>query len=631
MTELGPLLRIVRTALREFTAGQLLDLDRPPLPAHIDVVDDRLIVHLMVTAASETSLAGQVEVLQAAGFRLNAYTEHVASGWTYLDTIDELAATKVDLFVEAASVVRPELDAAVPEAMHAVAGQAAPANCGAGVLIGLLDSGIDVAHNSLRNPSGDTRVAYLWDQTLPSAVPSPASRPYPYGAAWAATDIDASLAAGVALPTLDRSGHGTAVAGVAAANGRAAPAATYRGVAESADLLVVKLDAKAHAFPSSANILDAMRCVFDTARDLDRRAVVNLSHGGRLGPHDERGDLEVAIADLLAEDDSRVVVTSAGNLGDSDAHVRIFVPDGGAASVVMDVPRFGGPYVAVECWYDLSDWVEVTVTDPAGQSTPSVAGGDHRLGVLSDLYDIAGVRNAGRSRANCFLIVLRATTANGDVTPGAWTLNLHGASIAGTEPLDAWLDASDTPARFRRSTRECTVTSPGNADGVLAVTAYQMAPSVGPMATRSSQGPGRTGRSASMLAAPGGPVTTCAPANRSAANHTRQSGTSLAAAMVSGAVAAMIQADPEITRADVIDCLFRTARADSDVGAGPADAWGAGKLDILAAVQCAADKRDAPKQDEAAASRTAAAAARQVRFDALRHQSPTFTIRQELP
>jgi hypothetical protein len=56
---------------------------------------------------------------------------------------------------------------------------------------------------------------------------------------------------------------------------------------------------------------------------------------------------------------------------------------------------------------------------------------------------------------------------------------------------------------------------------------------------------------------------------------------------VTGAVAVLLGRQPSITRKQVIDCLLANARTDQDTANGPASGWGAGKLDISAALDCA--------------------------------------------
>ena len=62
-------------------------------------------------------------------------------------------------------------------------------------------------------------------------------------------------------------------------------------------------------------------------------------------------------------------------------------------------------------------------------------------------------------------------------------------------------------------------------------------------------------------------------------------GTSMSAAAVSGTVALWMQANPNLSAADVRDILRHTSYKDAQVLNGDAQCWGAGKLDALAGMR----------------------------------------------
>ena len=110
---------------------------------------------------------------------------------------------------------------------------------GSGVIVGIIDSGIDYTHPDFRNPDGTSRILFLWDQT--AAGPPPQG--FRNGTEYTQARINEALLSPdpmTSVPFTDTAGHGTAVAGIAAGNG-ASSSGTEKGVAPNAGLIVVKL------------------------------------------------------------------------------------------------------------------------------------------------------------------------------------------------------------------------------------------------------------------------------------------------------------------------------------------------------------------------------------------------------
>jgi subtilisin family serine protease len=357
-------------------------------------------------------------------------------------------------------------------------------------------------------------------------------------------------------------------------------------VAHEAELVLVAVEARRKAFPSTANVVDAAEYIFAEAQARGRRAVVNLSLGSGIGPHDPNGPLELAMTGVLG-DDHRMLVVSAGNELTGGRHRRVPLP---CDPIEIDVPPRVGPFVLVDLWYDKADRLDVTVIDPSGQSTPVVVAGHQDVGAVGqDMYEIDSVLNVLRVGDSNIQVKLLTANRRGDISAGRWQLLLHGAYLTSGRDAYAWLDAGvySSPT-FAIATSTCTVTSPATADGVLAVGSYAVAPTLGPLAPSSGWGSDRDGRALEMLAAPGAPVCTCDGGPGAGRLYAVHSGISYAAPHVTGAIAVLLEGDPSLTRAQVIGCLRSAARADADTAGGPAEGWGAGKLDIHAALACAA-------------------------------------------
>ena len=140
---------------------------------------------------------------------------------------------------------------------------------GNGVLVAIIDSGIDYTHADFRNEDGNTRIRFLWDQSadIGSFLYGRVPAGYGRGIEYASEDIDAILndseisSQNVIYSVSDaRIKHGTAVAGVAAGNGRASVSRRYRGVASESELIVVKLAGQA-GFAFSIDIMGHMLLV----------------------------------------------------------------------------------------------------------------------------------------------------------------------------------------------------------------------------------------------------------------------------------------------------------------------------------------------------------------------------------
>ena len=175
---------------------------------------------------------------------------------------------------------------------------------GQGVLVAVIDSGIDYFHPDFRNADGTTRILYLLDQDQWKV--------------YTREDINEALASGSRsralerVPSRDVSGHGTAVASIAAGHGRESMG-VYRGVAFASELVVVKLGTPLpDSFPKTAQLMEALDFVTARARELGAPLAVNISFGNTYGAHDGTGLLETFM-DRVAVSRRVVLVAGSGN------------------------------------------------------------------------------------------------------------------------------------------------------------------------------------------------------------------------------------------------------------------------------------------------------------------------------
>lgn len=157
---------------------------------------------------------------------------------------------------------------------------------GEGVLLGIIDSGINYAHPDFRNEDGTTRIAYLWDQTITGKPPEG----FLSGTEYTREQINEALSKPTrverlaVVPSEDIIGHGTHVAGIAGGNGRGGGT---KGVAPGAEFIIVKMgQPDFEGFVRNVEIMLAVRYILERATKLNKPVTINISIGMSMGPHD---------------------------------------------------------------------------------------------------------------------------------------------------------------------------------------------------------------------------------------------------------------------------------------------------------------------------------------------------------
>ena len=172
---------------------------------------------------------------------------------------------------------------------------------GKGILVGVVDSGVDFFHPDFRNEDGSSRILRLWDQSVNGNPPNG----YTKGTEYTKEEIDEALVLGetegrrlIALhieeasvarpliPSGDFSGHGTAVLGIAAGNGRASDGVN-RGVAYESEILVVKMGkAGTNSFPRTTELMEGIDYLVRQASAMGKPIAINISFGNNYGSHE---------------------------------------------------------------------------------------------------------------------------------------------------------------------------------------------------------------------------------------------------------------------------------------------------------------------------------------------------------
>jgi phosphatidylserine/phosphatidylglycerophosphate/cardiolipin synthase-like enzyme/subtilisin family serine protease len=426
---------------------------------------------------------------------------------------------------------------------------------GRGVVIGVVDWGLDFTHPAFRNPDGSTRLLALWDQQ-PGADPAHPNR-YGYGRIFTRSEIDDALGHDDPVSTLgyqpwlsdDGAGtHGTATTSIAA--GSAWPGGVP-GVAPEADIVFVHASTWGPAGPQGLGDSVALAEALDFIRDIaaNKPCVTNLSLGGHGGPHDGSTLLEQAMDAFVLEQPGRMIAQSCGNYFTTETHSEGELLAGEQALLPLEVHDEVPESHEIDVWYSGADRMTIGVIGPGGDPRALTRPGEHR-----DLA-VAGVKvgeirhrvddpNDGRNNA----VIRLGPTAH----PGTWQVVLQSADVVDGR-FHAWIERE--PVRPHEQTRFATdvavaTTTTGticNGFRPLAVGAYDAGTPEQPPSPFSSSGPTVDGRHKPDLLAPGSGVLVARsrPADSRPGDEvphsTVMSGTSMAAPHVTGAVACLLE------------------------------------------------------------------------------------------
>ena len=399
---------------------------------------------------------------------------------------------------------------------------------GRGVLVAVIDSGIDYFHPDFRNPDGTTRIGLLADQDR--------DRIYTREEINAALETGSRSSALELVPSTDPSGHGTAVAAIAAGNGREGNG-VYRGVAYESELMVVKLGTPlTDSFPRTTQLMKALDLVVRRARDMNRPLAVNISFGNTYGSHDGTSLLETFINDM-SNIGRNVIVAGTGNEGTGAGHRAGSLVMGQEENAQLSI----APYetgMGVQLWKSYVDQFSIRLVTPSGEVIGPI---DSRLGPQTLRYGGTRIliyygKPSPFSRAQ--EVYFDFLPVRDYLDSGIWTFRLTPERIV-TGRYDMWLPSRgilNPSTRFLRPVPETTLTIPSTAANVISVGAYD--DSYRAYADFSGRGFTRqTQQVKPDLAAPGVDIVTA----RRGGGYEAVTGTSFAAPFVTGSAALLMQ------------------------------------------------------------------------------------------
>lgn len=344
---------------------------------------------------------------------------------------------------------------------------------GKGILVGVVDSGVDFFHPDFRNEDGSSRILRLWDQSINGNPPEGYTR----GTEYTKEEIDEALVLGETegrrlVPSRDVSGHGTAVLGIAAGNGTVSEGVN-RGVAYESEILVVKMgNAGTNSFPRTTELMEGIDYLVRQAAALGKPIAINISFGNNYGSHQGDSLLETYISNVANVGRSAICVGS-GNNGNDRIHTAGRLQQGQSEIVEMSIGAYETT-LNLQLWKAYADEIEIFLETPSGENLPVLS---ERIGTQryrageTELLVYYGKPGPFQVTQEIYVDFLPTGTY---LTSGIWKIHLQGRRIREGN-YNLWLPGGNVlnpVTGFYRPVAAETLTIPSTASKVITVGAY---------------------------------------------------------------------------------------------------------------------------------------------------------------
>lgn len=457
---------------------------------------------------------------------------------------------------------------------------------GNGVMVGIVDTGIDFQNQVFWYADGTTKIESIWDQTIEDERKQPLLG---YGTEYSKEEIEKAVQSErpyEMIPSVDESGHGTFLAGLIAGNEMSEEG--FSGIAPNVHLAVVKLrQAKsylkeyycmdsAYEGYSEADIMLGINYITKLAERLQLPMIIYLGLGTSQASHLGTGPLDQYLSSM-APLKGIGVVTSGGNEGQARHHYAGSVENGSRRVEVKVGSREYG--FTMELWGMAPNAYYVDIESPSGQKTGRIAGGlrgQRKVSFLLEQTNLYVDYFTVDSSAGAPGIIMRFLHP----AEGIWNIHVSDDGM-GSREFDMWLPITNFLTEdtfFIESSPYNTLVSPGNTDLLIGVSNYNQ--NNGSIYIDSSRGFPRNAVKPDF-AAPGVEVLGPLPRNR----FGRKTGTSVSGAITAGIAALVMEwglvkgNDLDVNTTRIKNYLIRGANRE-DGRIYPNREWGYGTVDL---------------------------------------------------
>lgn len=454
---------------------------------------------------------------------------------------------------------------------------------GHGVIVGIIDTGIDYTLPVFKYENNTSKIKYIWDQTINSENPNDVN----FGSVYTQRELDEALQSDNPfdiVPHRDEDGHGTFLASIAA--GR--EYGEYIGAAPDTSLIVVKLRGASKYYrekflvPSnqknayeSTDIMIAIDYITKKASQLRMPCVICLGLGTNFGGHNGQNKLEQYVS-FLSNVQGFAICTGVGSESNARHHTEGIIERTGDVQSIEVRVGDNADSLSVYVWYEGWDKISFSLKSPTGElinRIPFFSGTTYEKKLIIEKSTVSVLYHQNESR----FAVIQVR----DVVPGTWEIRLHGDAIISGR-YHAWLPMTgfiSPDVEFISPTPNYTTVIPSTARGIISVGAYNEIDNS--LYINSSWGPSVDSIVTPDFVAPGVSVQGYYP--RGEGNMT---GTSVSSAITSGAVALLLQWGivegnaPSLTGNRIRTVLIRSCDREA-TREYPNPRWGYGTLNFI--------------------------------------------------
>ncbi len=551
-----------------------------------------------------------------------------------IPVLDELKSDPAIVYVHPSDPLtldRPEVTSVPPKTKMAskAIGSAKKYGRGDAVMIGIVDvGGFDFSHPDFLDAEGNTRFIAIWDQGGDFREP-PAG--FPFGSEFRKSQLDAAIAAAKQAgmppaPWIERQSqlqpgsHGTHVASIVAGNFGVCPQAKIAAVLIDVPAVGDEVERRRATFSDTSRITHAIEYLLGVAEEEKLPIVINISLGTNGGSHDGSSGVSRWLDAYLAAP-GRAICVAAGNAGQEKSqseqdlgwimgriHTSGQIPARGL-EVEIEWTVIGDGLEdwsenELEIWYGAQDRFEVSLKPPGETDWIEVKPREYienfRLpsGVTLSIYNELYHPTNGGNYISIYLSPNLEVDGFRGIKPGIWKVRLRGDEVRDGR-FDAWIERDDPmeigrdggrrlfrfPSFFTEKSNvdSHSITSLACGHRVIAVANLDEANQrINPS---SSQGPTRDGRCKPEIAAPGTKVIAANGFADPEEPWISMTGTSMASPYVAGVVGLMMAMNHELTAAQCLGILQRTARPLAGASYKWVNDVGFGRLDPEAAIE----------------------------------------------